>query len=124
MLIIILLFQFAGLSSSNILDCKRTNSIVTHFSLLSFYWYLDYKFSSFTFFRCYSNLTSMPLSYDIVTHTQSQTGSLPAWLGSEERLKNLILYFFRDATAIVFHPDLNLSIQSFGSDGNIWMVII
>src|SRR5262245_6910115 len=87
------------------------------------YWQHDRKHCSFSLLRFNLNFSSVSFD-DVITQTQSQSGSVACWFGSEERLKNLIQYFLRNAISIVFDSDLQPSICPFGADNDRWLVIL
>src|ERR1700751_3126493 len=55
--------------------------------------------------------TTVLLRYDLVADRQSKPGALAGRLGREERLEHLVPVLWRNAYAIVRHPDLEAFAQ-------------
>src|SRR6516225_9441538 len=74
----------------------------------------DREFGEFAGFAVDRDGAAMLLRDDVVADREAETGALTGRLGREERLKQLVPDFGRDAGAVVAHPDLDRLAQIAG----------
>src|SRR6516225_8446243 len=74
----------------------------------------DREFGEFAGFAVDRDGAAMLLRDDVVADREAETGALAGRLGREERLKQLVPDFGRDAGAVVAHPDLDRLAQIAG----------
>ena len=64
------------------------------------------------------NPATVHIDDDIMRYGQALSGSLADFLGGEERIKNAVLYFFRDAASGIAYLDFNPVAVLAGGDGD------